>query len=121
MTRPHRITERGLLLRDGLGTELTIPLRAVQSARTKLRGNMGRSGFTVDGDTGLLAHGDATVRITLDPEVPVEVARRSTTPTLTTLFVTVDEPREFARELTAWRAGLEWSGAGGRGDRVAGP
>lgn len=95
VTRPHLVADDALLVRDGTLNELTVPYPAIRDARAEVRPRFGRSGLRVDdGGHAVLALGDATVALTLDPTQPVDIAGRGPTP-LATLRVTVDRPGEF--------------------------
>jgi hypothetical protein len=103
-TRPHLLDEHALRLRDGIFTELMIPYAAIRYARVARQPNLGRSGLKIDGSTGVLACGDATVALILDPTQPVTVTSRSGRLSLASLAITVDQPHEFCDALRARRA-----------------
>lgn len=97
VTRPHLLDDSGLHLQDGLFAQVDVPATAIVDARPARRANVGRSGFkTVPAEhTALLAFGDATDVVTLDPDHPVIVNGRPCTDGLTTLWVSVDDPVPF--------------------------
>ena len=92
--RPHLLGPDTLLLRDSAFTELAIPLSAITSVMPVNRANVFRSGLQVDGDTALLAYGDANVALRLDPVGDPRLAG------VATLHITVDARERF---LAAWR------------------
>jgi hypothetical protein len=100
-TRPHLLDEHALHLRDGIFTELVIPYSEITCARVARQPNFGRSGLKIDGSTGVLACGDATVALTLDPLRPLSVPNRSSSVPLASLVITADEPRPFVDALRA--------------------
>lgn len=91
---PHRITATTLRLGDSVFGSVSVPLADISGATAHRRSNLGRSGFRVEDGVGLLAYGDATVRIDLVENAAVEVGRR-TRHDVRTLDVTADEPRRF--------------------------
>jgi hypothetical protein len=62
-TRPHVLRSDVLVLRDSVFTEISIPLSAITSFSPISRPGILRSGLKVDGDTALLAYGDANVAV----------------------------------------------------------
>lgn len=88
--RPHLLDEHALRLRDGIVGELVIPYARITDARPARRSHVGRSGLKITGASGLLAFGDTTVELTLDPDGSVA---------LTSLAITVDTPHEFVDAL----------------------
>lgn len=103
IVRPHLLRPEGLVVRDGIFTELVIPSTAVEGARVVGRSNSGRSGFKVDRIAGdaVLAVGDANVTIDLDPTQPLQQAHLGRDISLRTLHITVDRPAEFAAGVRA--------------------
>lgn len=101
-TRPHLLTDHALILRDSILAEVVIEYDAILGAAVSRHSNFGRSGFTVDDaeQTALLAYGDATVALTLDPAVPVYVGDGDAI-ALRTLRLTADEPSELLHALEA--------------------
>jgi len=98
VTHPHLLAVSGLQLRDGVFTQIDVPAEAVVDARPARRANVGRSGFKINPDehSALLAFGDATAVLTLDPGHPVTVNGQPCTDALTALWVSVDDPGRFA-------------------------
>lgn len=101
---PHEVGARALVLRDSVFTTVTVPLAAIASAATQRRGHTGRSGLTVKDGTGLLAYGDATVRLALHPDAAVRVGPGPGPDGLRRLDVTADNPAAFVRAVDAARA-----------------
>lgn len=101
VTRPHRLGSDGLVVRDGIFTELVIPYRAIAQARIVLSSNFGRSGLKVDPTTRIatLAYGDANVALDLDADQPIPVASTRTALHLAILCITVDDPPRFVAAL----------------------
>lgn len=99
-TRPHLLDDQALRLRDGIFTEMSIPYDAVLSAEVASHPNFGRSGLkTVPTEhSALLAYGDANVRLTLDPTIPVHIEGRGPMP-LRILRVTADAPAALVAAL----------------------
>lgn len=100
-TRPHLFDDHGLRLRDGILAELVVPYAAVVGVRAARRPNFGRSGLKINDGAGLLAHGDATVTLTLDPTSPIAVAGRPGSLPLDYMAITADEARKFVDALRA--------------------
>jgi hypothetical protein len=94
---PHQVGPTALVLRDSVFTVINIPLTAIASMTERRRGHSGRSGFTVDDGTGLLAYGDATVRIVLHPDSKVRVGTRPALAGLRRIDLTADNPTAFVR------------------------
>lgn len=94
-TRPHLVQPGLLRLRDMASAEVAVPIPAIASATAKVTTNIGRSGKKIKGDALLLAHGNATVTLTLDR--PVEVKGRP----VTSIALTVDDPAVFLAALAA--------------------
>lgn len=96
VVRPHELLPDGLHLRDGIFAEVVVPYPAITGARAAHRTNLGRSSLKIDDATGvgLLAMGDATVTLTLDPTQPIGPAAG-----LSRLDITVDDPGGFLEQL----------------------
>lgn len=89
---PHQLEPTALVLRDSVFTTIAVPLTAITSVTQRRHPHTGRSGFTVEDGTGLLAHGDVTVRITLHPDAAVWVCGQPRSPRLRRIDLTADEP-----------------------------
>lgn len=103
-TRPHLLDTHALILRDGVFAELVVPYTAITSARTVRTSNFGRSGLKIDAELGtaILAHGDATVAITLDPPQPIGAHANAEHPHLVgKLLITVDAAADFTHTVNA--------------------
>lgn len=99
---PHEIGRGLLVLHDSVFATVSVPLEAIESARVRRHGHFGRSGFKVEDGTGLLAYGDATVRIALVPGATVHVgSRRAPAPRY--IDVTTDDPETLVRALNEAR------------------
>lgn len=103
ITRPHLLEKDVLRVRDGVFTEIVLPMVAITGVRQIVRPNFGRSGLKIDpdGHGALLAHGDATIELTLDPTAPVDIrpTPRPCLEAITALTVTADDPPELIRQL----------------------
>ena len=102
VTRPHEVASDGLHVRDGVFAELLVSWSAIRGARGATRSNVGRSGFKTDGAEAVLALGDATVAIELDPNRPLLLDGRTVDRPLHRLWrlwVTADEPRRLVERL----------------------
>ncbi len=128
-TRPHLLDGDVLSVRDGVFNELIVPLAGITGVRRVSRSNFGRSGLKIDrAGHALLAHGDATIEITLDPAQPVTVVPtpRASNGPLATLTITTEDPRELIRQVNVARqveqttVPVTGCGAGSRGTRGAG-
>lgn len=95
LVRPHLLGENALRIRDAIFCEVTVPYAAITGVRATARPNFGRSGLRIDAGQGLLAYGDATVSLDLDPNHPVLVTGRPEPVPLARLDVTADEPEAF--------------------------
>ena len=85
-TRPHLLDGEALLIRDGHGPQIRVPLADIVSARRIDEPVGGRSGLVVDGARATLAHSRATVLLRVDPALAVgDDAVR-------TVQLTADEP-----------------------------
>ena len=89
-TRPHLLGSAALRLRDGVFTELVLPLAEITEVRTANRPGPPRSGYRVAGTETTLAHGAANVTLSLGEK---------------SVHFTVDEPRRFLAALTVCRSG----------------
>jgi len=85
-TRPHLLDDETLLLRDGHGPEIRVPLADIVSVRRIDEPVGGRSGLVVDGGRATLAHSRATVQLRVDPAIDVGEG------TVRTVRLTADEP-----------------------------
>lgn len=99
VTRPHRLGEHGLWLRDSVFKEVVVPYAAITNARSQVYANTGRSGFKVTDHSALLAYGDATVSVTLDPSHCLQVNGESTSTPINVIRFTVDDSQAFVRAL----------------------
>lgn len=102
VTLPHRLTEETLRLRDGFLGELVIPCDAITGARKAPQSNFFRSGLKIKDTrrkTALLAHGDATVELILDPTCTVTFKRAPYY--LNSVALTVDDPDSFLAALAS--------------------
>lgn len=106
VVRPHEAAADALRVRDGIFAELVVPWPAVRGVEVVRRPNFGRSGFKRDPTSSacLLAVGDATVRLELDPQQPVRTPDGPIG--LSTLAITVDEPFAFRREVVRRSSGV---------------
>jgi len=104
VTRPHVIDQHALRIRDGIFTEVTIPLSAIRRVRRISGPGFGRSGLKIEpaAHCATLAHGDATIELTVDATSPTLVTPppRATTD-IVAWRITVDDPGAFMRELKA--------------------
>lgn len=118
VTRPHRLSSDGLVVRDGIFTELAIPYRAIAAARVTQSSNFGRSGLKVDPTTGIatLAYGDANVALDLHLDQPIPVVSRRTALHLAILHITVDDPPRFVTALHERTSTQSESRSARRGD-----
>lgn len=109
VTRPHRIGPDALFVRDGIFSELQIPYGAIVGVRIPRHANFGRSGLKVDPAwaTVILAMGDANVELDLDPTAEIHRSGASTPLCLRTLYITVDDPPIFVRDLHVRCVGQE--------------
>ncbi|MGH9103846.1 MAG: hypothetical protein ACRDYD_12825 [Acidimicrobiales bacterium] len=100
-TRPHLLEAETLRLRDGVFRELVVPYDAILDVRSAVLPNFGRSGLKLDetGRTALLASGDATVALTLDPRLPILVTGRHRMLAVVALSITADAPGDFVAAL----------------------
>lgn len=98
---PHELDGASLRLRDSVFTTVTVPLAAIASATKHHRSNLGRSGWKIDDGIGLLAYGDAAVRIRLVPDHGVELGQNPEPRQLNAIDLTVDNPDEFVETLRA--------------------
>lgn len=106
-TRPHLLEGDLLRVRDGVFSEVLIPLDAITDLRRVRRPNVGRSGLKINNASrnALLAHGDANVEITLNPARPVSF-RPPALPdggSIDTLTITAGDPISLVREVNARR------------------
>jgi hypothetical protein len=85
-TRPHLLDDDALLIRDGHGPEIRVPLADIVSARRIDEPVGGRSGLVVDGGRATLAHSRATVQLRVDPALLVGED------TVRTVRLTADDP-----------------------------
>ena len=109
VVRPHEFTPEGLRVRDGIFAELLVPYAAITAARPVHHTNFGRSGLKIAGSgAGLLAIGDATVVLLLDPRVAIPVSTRPNI-SLTRLAITVDDASGFLRRLRSGSRGENYS------------
>jgi hypothetical protein len=101
---PHKVGSTTLVLRDSVFAVISVPLTAIASVTERRRGHSGRSGFTVDDGTGLLAYGDATVRIVLQPHAKVRVGTGPAPAGLRRIDLTADNPTAFVLAVHEARA-----------------
>lgn len=121
--RPHHLAREALRLRDGIFARVEVPWAAMVAARVAARPNTGRSGFKTDAATatGVLAYGDANVVLALDPAHPLTVNGDPCAVPLTSLWLTVDEPRRLVEALRgARRPSVDGRGTDDRPARSAG-
>lgn len=104
-TRPHTVTREAVVLRDGVFREIRVPVDAVAGVRVRRRQMFGRSGLRVDEGVVVMCHGDATLRIELNPETPLRVITRVGRPReeILTLDVTADDPAAMAHAIRTAR------------------
>lgn len=121
VTRPHVVTADRILLRDGVFHEIELPRRAVLSARVERRANVGRSGFTYDADsrTALLALGDATAALDLDPTVPLLLDGTPAAVRPHRLAITADNPDRLVRALQPGPANADRPASSGGAPPIA--
>ncbi len=111
-TRPHLLAADSLRVRDGVFAELVIPISAIVAVRAVRTPNFGRSGLKIDKEQKaamMLAHGDATVELVLDPFQPISAAATARTiEPFAILSITVDAADKFVRAVKGHRqhAGL---------------
>lgn len=98
-TRPHRLDEHGIRLRDSVFNEIVVPYAAIRDVRSEVYPNTGRSGFRVTDRSALLAYGDATVAVTLDSEHPLRINGESTSTPISLIRFTVDDAQAFRHAL----------------------
>jgi hypothetical protein len=103
VTRPHLVYHDRLLLRDGVFHELEVPRSEVTAVSVERRPNVGRSGFKADVEhqCALLALGDATIALTLDPTSRLVVDGSPLAETMQVLSITVDYAHAFVQILSA--------------------
>jgi|GEM_PF-6741633 len=99
VTRPHRLGERGLWVRDSVFNEVVVPYTAITNARSEVYANTGRSGFKVTDHSAVLAYGDATVAVTLAPEHSLHVNGEPTSTPVSVIRFTADDSQAFVRAL----------------------
>lgn len=101
LTRPHQFEADALRLRDGVFSEMVIPYAAITGARIAVTPNFGRSGLKIDElrQAAMLAFGDGTVDLVLDPTQALQIGGRSQPSRLAGMAITVDKPQEFVTAL----------------------
>lgn len=105
LTRPHSLRGSELHLRSGLAAEVVVPADAIDVVDTGRFPDFDRSGWTVDADgNATMASGEANLRLTLSQGSTVRVNGRDRT-ALSTIHLTVDEPRRLAAAIAAARDG----------------
>ena len=103
VTRPHSLDGGVVGLRTGLGTEVAVPVAAIEVAKPGRYPDFDRSGWQVDGDgDATLARGEANLRLTLIPGTTVRVNGRNRAAPRT-IHLTVDEPRRLAAAIAEAR------------------
>lgn len=101
VTRPHLVQGESLHLRDGVFTEVMVPLPAVRDIRMAVINNAGRSGLRIDPATksALLAIGSASVVMRLEPGEGALTKGPSGPLALSSIAFSVDEPEALVRTL----------------------
>jgi hypothetical protein len=85
-TRPHLLDDETLLIRDGRGPQIRVPVADIVSVRRIDEPVGGRSVLVVDGGRATLAHSRARVQLRVDPAIDVGES------TVRTVRLTADEP-----------------------------